>query len=103
MLGMASDPVFQEGLGQCPQDTAVPRCSPNDIIPKVHPFCSSSADTGVRPFWGPMTLGVRGQRLRSAWPAEFRKSVDFLRPPGYTVGLRSFVYSPVHGMRFAQA
>lgn len=40
MLGMASDPVFQERLGQCPQDTAVPSCFPNDIVQKAHPHPS---------------------------------------------------------------
>lgn len=73
-LGMAADPVFQEGLRQCPQDAAVPSCSPKDLIRKVHPLPSRSADQGTQVsglFWGPMTLGVTGQRPRPAWLAEF--------------------------------
>lgn len=54
---MASDPVFQARLGQCPQDAAVPSCSLSDIF---HPLPSDLADQRTQvlePFWGPKTLG----------------------------------------------
>ena len=54
---MASDPVFQARLGQCPQDAAVPSCSLSDIL---RPLPSGSADQGTQvleAFWGPKTLG----------------------------------------------
>ena len=61
-LTMVSDPVFQAGLGSCPQDTAVPSCSLNDIgnstlspaalLAKVHRYWILS---GTHDAWGNRT------------------------------------------------
>lgn len=77
MLGMASEPVFQAKLGQCPQNTAVPSCFLNDVVQKVQPLPGSSAEQETQvlgPFRGPVTFGITGQRPRPAWLAEFREN-----------------------------
>lgn len=103
MLRMASDPAFQAGLGQCPQDAAVPSCSLSDIgRSTLSPAALLTKGHSCRALSG--THDPRGNRMETMTCVACRVAGKVLTSrelPG-TSGLRSFVRSPVHAMPFAQ-
>lgn len=80
--GVASDPEFQAGPGPCPQDTAVPSCSPRAT--GALPSPGSSAGRGTQRWALSATCApwVTARRPRPAWLAEWRRRGDLLRLPG---------------------
>lgn len=98
VLRMVSDPVFQAGLEQCPQDTAVPSCSLNDIrkstlspaalLTKGH---RCWALLGSHDTWGHRT------ETKSRLACSLGKSVDLLRPSRYIRGGEGLTSAPSMG------